>query len=399
LFDDVLDSHAAAAVGSLTPGFYRGVLDRIREKTDVAGHEGFLILDSYNLIYASGFFHRANERPMGLYVPVGGEPVMLVPHLEKENAEAHWIRDVRTYPEFPGVERPVLWMLRETGAARVAVDTLEARMFREASALFPQLVLSPLVEELRFVKQAEELALVRLAAGYADACLEHMRLHISDIVAGGGGEIDILHAGVNAALEKMKREVGNAFGEMELGVVGSVHSGPRGALPHGLTTARRPELGDTIIAGIGATVGGYHAESGATFVLGNASADTLRCLRAAAACDAAAVAALRPGAACHEVNTVALAEIDRAGLGEFIRHRIGHGMGVQGHEGPWLAPGDATVVAEGMVFSNEPGIYRPGVDGYRTINSMIVGADGVEVPSRFQSKFGIEQRILAAGAA
>ena len=70
-------------------------------------------------------------------------------------------------------------------------------------------------------------------------------------------------------------------------------------------------------------------------------------------------------------------------------------MGVQGHEGPWLAPGDETVVAEGMVFSNEPGIYRPGIDGYRTINTMIVGAGGVEVPSRFQSSFGIEKRILA----
>lgn len=395
MLSTVLDS---AAVGPLTPDFYRGVLHRIREKTSAAGHEGFLVLDSYNLTYASGFFHRANERPMGVYVPVDGEPIMLVPHLEKENAEANWIRDVRTYPEFPGVERPVLWMLRETGATRIAVDTLEGRLFREVSALFPKVVLSPLVEELRFVKQAEEVALVRLAAGYADACLEHMRLHISSIVAGGGGEIDILHAGVNAALGMMKREVGEAFGGTELAVVGSVHSGPRGALPHGQTTTRRPEPGDTIIAGIGATVGGYHAESGATFVLGAPSADTLRCLEAAAACDAAAVAALRPGAACHEVNTAALAELHRAGLGEFIRHRIGHGMGVQGHEGPWLAPGDATLVAEGMVFSNEPGIYRPGVDGYRTINSMIVGEGGVEVPSLFQSRFSIEQRILPVGA-
>jgi Xaa-Pro aminopeptidase len=69
-------------------------------------------------------------------------------------------------------------------------------------------------------------------------------------------------------------------------------------------------------------------------------------------------------------------------------------MGIEGHEAPWLAPGDSTIVAEGMVFSNEPGIYRPGVDGYRTINTMIVSPHGVEVPSRFQSRFGIEQRIL-----
>jgi Xaa-Pro dipeptidase len=395
LLRNVADSLSAAAIGPLTPLFYRGVLDRIREKTEAAGCEGFLVLDSHNLIYASGFFHRANERPMGLYVPVDGEPVLLVPHLEKENAEASWISDVRTYPEFPGVVHPVLWMLHETGARRIAVDTLEARIFREASAMFPLLALSLVIEALRFVKQPEELVLVRLAAGYADSCLEHMRAHITNIVSGGGTEVDILHAGVHAALEKMKREIGDAFDGTEMAVVGSVHSGPRGALPHGHTMTRRPASGDTIIAGIGATVGGYHAESGATFVFGPPSADTLKCLQAAAACDAAAVAALRPGIACHDVNTAALAELQRAGLGQFIRHRIGHGMGVQGHEGPWLAPGDTTVVAEGMVFSNEPGIYRPGIDGYRTINTMIVGAGGVEVPSRFQSSFSIEQRILA----
>ena len=394
MLKNVLEKPAAAAIGPLTPDFYRGVLDRIREKTAAAGREGFLILDSHNLTYATGFFHRANERPLGVYVPVEGEPVLLVPHLEKENAEANWIADVRTYPEFPGIEHPVLWMLCEMGARRIAVDTLEARLFREASAVFPLLELSPVIEELRFVKQPEELVLVRAAAGYADACLEYMRAHIVDIVSAGGTELDILHAGVGAAFGKMEQEIGDAFDQTETAVVGSVHSGPRGALPHGHTTTRRPQPGDTIIAGIGATVGGYHAESGATFVFGNACADTMHCLQAAAACDAAAVAALRPGIACHEVNTAALAELHRAGLGEFIRHRIGHGMGVQGHEGPWLAPGDATVVAEGMVFSNEPGIYRPGIDGYRTINSMIVGAEGVEVPSLFQSTFAIEQRIL-----
>jgi hypothetical protein len=80
-----------------------------------------------------------------------------------------------------------------------------------------------------------------------------------------------------------------------------------------------------------------------------------------------------PGTPCAAVNAAGLDRLRAAGLGDFIRHRVGHAMGVQGHEGPWLAPGDATPVAAGMVFSNEPGIYRPGVDGYRTIDSMIVG--------------------------
>jgi Xaa-Pro dipeptidase len=84
-----------------------------------------------------------------------------------------------------------------------------------------------------------------------------------------------------------------------------------------------------------------------------------------------------------------------AGLGPFIRHRIGHGMGVQGHESPWLAPGGDAPIEVGMVFSNEPGIYRPAIDGYRTISTMIVGADATEVPSRFQAEHSVEARVLA----
>ena len=70
-------------------------------------------------------------------------------------------------------------------------------------------------------------------------------------------------------------------------------------------------------------------------------------------------------------------------------------MGIEGHEAPWLAPGDGTEIRAGMVFSNEPGVYRPGRDGYRTINTMLVHADYVEIPSRFLRNHPIDQRIVA----
>ncbi|MEL6208449.1 MAG: M24 family metallopeptidase, partial [Pseudomonadota bacterium] len=95
------------------------------------------------------------------------------------------------------------------------------------------------------------------------------------------------------------------------------------------------------------------------------------------------------------VNVAALAELRSAGLGDTIRHRIGHGMGLDGHEAPWLAPGDATPVAPGMVFSNEPGVYRPGRDGYRTINTMIVTETGVTIPTRIQADTPIDARVVA----
>ena len=247
---------------------------------------------------------------------------------------------------------------------------------------------------MRALKDPAELALIRAAARYADACLEAILDGGGAVIAAGGSELDVLELGVGAARALQEAELGDRFGPAKTTVVGTVHSGPRAALPHGRTSDRTPRPGEVLIAGIGAAVGGYHAESGATFALGAPSEDQRRCLEAAEACHDAAVAALVPGTPCAAVNAAGLERLRAAGLGEFIRHRVGHAMGVQGHEGPWLAPGDATPVAVGMVFSNEPGIYRPGIDGYRTIDSMIVGASGVEIPSTFQARVPWDARVL-----
>ncbi len=378
----------------LTEPFYRGVIARIRGAMADLGADAMLLLDTANVVYASGFFHSPNERPVGLLVPAQGSPRLLVPLLEKEHAEDNWIGEVQTYPEFPGTEHPALWMMRTSGAEHLAVDVLETRLHEAGRALVRRLTVTDLVERLRFVKTEEELALVRSAAGYADLVLEAVRDEAGGIIRKGGTELDILAAGLARAQAAMAQDLGPAFGHTKCGIVGTVHSGARAALPHGKTLARQPLYGETLIAGIGASVGGYHAESGATFVIGHASDDQWRCLEAAAASDAAGRAALTPGASCTAVNDAALEPVRAAGLGDFIRHRIGHGMGVQGHEAPWLAPGDATPVAYGMVFSNEPGIYRPGIDGYRTINTMIVTEGGVEIPSRFQAEHPLRARVI-----
>jgi Xaa-Pro dipeptidase len=188
---------------------------------------------------------------------------------------------------------------------------------------------------------------------------------------------------------------GAAFAGTKLGISASVHSGPRAALPHGSTSSRQPQLGDTLISGIGCSLGGYHAESGTTLIIGDITSEQRRVMVAMDQCNDAAVSALKPGARCQDVNDAALDALKAADLGNAIRHRIGHGMGLEGHEAPWLAPGDMTEVLPNMVFSNEPGVYRPGRDGYRTINTMLVHADHVEIPSRFLADTPIDQRVIA----
>jgi Xaa-Pro dipeptidase len=150
-----------------------------------------------------------------------------------------------------------------------------------------------------------------------------------------------------------------------------------------------------VIAGIGCSLGGYHAESGVTLVCGAISAEQGRVMRAMDEANRAAIDALAHGRSCADVNTAALAPLRAAGFGDALRHRIGHGMGVEGHEAPWLAPGDRTPAAPGMVFSCEPGVYRPGRDGWRTIDTLVVTPGGVDVPSRFQATHPIDTRVLS----
>ncbi len=376
----------------LGEAFYRRKVAQIQASLDAENLDGILLIDTYNVMYASGFIHTDSERPIGCFIPKSGNPALFVPLLEKENAGATWIGDIRTYFEFPGETYPVNWMVKEAGVKRLGVDYISHDIFM---TLGDGVTTTNLVNRLRWVKDPEELEVIKQAARYADYCLEQVLENAPAIIRDGGTELDILRQCISATSAKMKAEIGEQFRLRKGAVVGTVHSGPRAALPHGSPITRPPQIGETLIAGIGASVAGYHAESGATFVVGDPSGDTMHCLQAASDCDQAGVDALKVGATCASVNEAALAVLKEAGLGDAIRHRIGHGMGIQGHEAPWLAPGDNTLLEPNMVFSNEPGIYRPGIDGYRTINSMIVTEGDAIVPSRFLAEHPPEKRILS----
>jgi Xaa-Pro aminopeptidase len=382
-------------VRPLGSAFRQAVRERLRHSAASRGLDGVLLLSPANVLYACGFNFSVNERPIGLYVPVEGEPKLFVPLLELENAEPVLGVELGIYEEFPGLVHPVVWMVCQSGARRLAIDTLDARQLGPLNTLVDEVLLEDLAAPLRFLKTPEELELTRIAASYADLCLTRLQTEGDTIISAGGSELDLLADCTGFALAALKRDYGAAFAGTKLGITASVHSGPRAALPHGATSARRPQPGETLISGVGASLGGYHAESGVTLILGEVSPEQRRVMQAMERCNDAAVDALKPGARCQDVNEAALGALKAADLGDAIRHRIGHGMGLEGHEAPWLAPGDTTTVAPNMVFSNEPGVYRPGRDGFRTINTMLVGAQGVEIPSQFLAHTPIDQRVIA----
>ncbi|SMY06107.1 M24 family metallopeptidase [Flavimaricola marinus] len=383
----------------LPTAFHARARDRLRARAEAAGLDGLLLLRASNLAYATGLFLSANERPMGVWLPVDGDPILLLPGLERENAEGTTIIDARFYDEFPGEVPPVLWMLDQIGPCAMAIDALDAALLDAARDRLTRLDLVDHAMLARAIKEPEEIALTVEAAHFADLFLYRLHAAAGDIIAQGGTEADLMADAMAHARGALFAKHKTVFAGTPMGITASVHSGPRAALPHGAVLERTPQAGETLIAGIGASLGGYHAESGVTLIVGEISGEQRRIMRAMQDCNNAAIAACAAGVSCREANEAAMDALRNAGLGDTIRHRIGHGMGLEGHEAPWLAPGDTTPIVPGMIYSSEPGVYRPGIDGYRTIDTMIVTetptGNGVTVPSRFQSETPIDARVIA----
>ena len=374
---------------------YQARISQIQTHLAAQACDGLLLLNAANIMWACGFFHIPNERPLALYIPSDGPPLLLAPFLEKENAEASGVGEVKTYWEFPGEIPPEVWMLQQVQGEIIGVDGVGHGRFLQMQQVKPKLQLDQTVAELRYIKSEGELALIELAAGYADYGLAVARAAVAERIHSGITELDVVRTVQAETTAKMQRELAELINFYRGAVALTAHTGPRAALPHGQPGPVNLAPGDGLIVGIGVKVGGYHAESGCTFIIGEPTADQLHCLETTWRCDQAAVAALTPGNRCSAVNDAALAVLREGGYGDYIRHRIGHGMGIEGHEAPWLSVGDETILQPMMVFSNEPGIYRPGIDGYRIIDSMVVTPTGGRRLSHYLSEHGPDDRVIA----
>ena len=205
--------------------FYRRKVGQIQSKLAELELDGILLLDRYNVIYASGFFHSASERPIGFFIPVSGEPTLFIPLLEQENAAAGWVKDIRTYFEFPGETPPVLWMIQEAKVKHLAIDRLAHSLFSTLKQTKGQAVINDLVDKLRYIKEPEELVLIRKAATYADYYLQFLFDHAAEFMRSGATELEIMNSCLDATLKHQANDLDEAFAQTKVGVTVTVHTG------------------------------------------------------------------------------------------------------------------------------------------------------------------------------
>ena len=361
--------------------------DRVRGRALAGGLDAVLTDDPDDVAYLTGFFHHPCERPVAALVETSGRTLLLVPELELQHAHEQGARaELVSYPEYPGLRSPFAALVDAAGpqaGRRVGLGpAMTQHRLVLAGAAFGEVEWVPteLVTHARYVKVPEEVALHREAARITDLMLRAGVALVADAVEGGHpmpSEQELAAHVTRTGTDLMYAEHADVVVVSPL-AGGLVYAGPNSAIPHGLPSGYRLRPGDTFMLSLGCAVGGRFVEGERTFVLGEPSPEQRRYHDDVRDAQAEGARAIALGVRCADSNARCLDVIRGRGLGQHLRHRQGHGIGVGMHEPPWLEDGDPTVLQPGMVVSNEPGIYVPGHAGYRISDSMLVTETGSE---------------------
>jgi Xaa-Pro aminopeptidase len=342
-------------------------LRRVAEAARAEGLDGLLLTPGPDLLYLTGYAPVAiTERLTLLVVPADGDPSLLVPKLERPDAEhavgaralrlLDWADGEDPYEAAAGLLAPGRYAVSDSAWAMHLLG-LQARLsdtsFTAMTATLPM---------LRAVKDADELSRLAAAAEAADAAYGE----ILGVRFAGRSETE-----VGADLAALLTRFGHS--QVDFTVVGS---GPNGADPHHEIGERVIEEGDMVVLDFGGLKHGYGSDTTRTVHVGEPTDEEREVHDIVRRAQQAAFEAVRPGIACQEVDRVARAVITEAGYGEYFIHRVGHGIGLTTHEPPYMVEGEQHLLVPGMCFSIEPGIYLPGRFGVRIEDIVVVTPDG-----------------------
>jgi len=259
-------------------------------------------------------------------------------------------------------------LLQDLGAQRVAFEAAHTTVaaHKELCAALPSLEFIPVDKEfeaLRTVKDADELRLLEETAQIASAALQEI---LPEVRPGA------LERDVALALEIAMRRRGAHGISFDF----IVASGERGALPHGKASDKAIARGELVTIDYGALYRGYCSDETVTVCVGEPDARQREVYETVRRAQEMAIEAGRPGMTLKDLDAVARGYIESKGFGSYFGHGLGHGVGIDIHEPPTVSPRAEGTIAEGMVFTIEPGIYIPGWGGVRIEDTVVMEKDG-----------------------
>lgn len=377
----------------LQPDWYRRKIRQVQDRMKEHKLDAMVLLNATNVIYTTGYFHLPTERPLAALIPASGDPALFVPGLEEDQVKLWWVKDYESYFDYPGPVNRVQWIFqrvakRGLGGGRIGVEEPSPSRLKHITEGAPKVRVvdaSEIIEQLRWIKDEDEINLMRRAMYFADFTVKAGREFVQQ--NGTVTEDQILKASADAVADKMSKELTDVVGiGIDAPFGGLVPFGKRSAFPHAMPSKDRLKSGDALILSFGAQLGGYNVECERSFCVGKPNDYAKRMFDAMLAAHDTAAENLKAGAVAEEVDKQSLEQIRKAGFGKFLKHRTGHGIGLEAHESPWIAEGDKTVLKEGMMFSCEPGVYDPDWGGFRHSDTVVVRKDKGEIINGYPTR-------------
>ena len=377
----------------LQPDWYQRKIGQVQEQMKKRKLNALVLLNATNIIYTTGYFHLSTERPLAALIPESGDPALFIPELESDQVKLWWVKDYEAYFDFPGSVNRVRWIFervakRGLGGGRIGVEEPTPGRMHQMKLGAPKATIveaGDLIEKMRWIKDEDELRIMRRAMYFADFTVQAGREFVQQ--NGSVTEDQIQKATADAVAEKLSKELNDVVGVgVEPPFGGLVPFGKRSAFPHAVPSKDRIKPGDALILSLGAQVGGYNVECERSFSIGKPTDYAKRLFDAMLAAHDAGAENMNEGAVAEEVDKKSLDQIRKAGFEKFLKHRTGHGIGLEGHESPWIAEGDKTVLKGGMTFSCEPGVYDPDWGGFRHSDTVIVRKDKGEIMNHYPTR-------------
>jgi Xaa-Pro dipeptidase len=341
--------------------------------------DALMLTGGTSLVYFSGIQWGLSERLFAMVLPVKGEAFYVSPAFEEDRAREQISRgplggsaDVRTWEEHESPYERVAQGLKDRAIAsgRLGIEETVRFVFSNGVASgAPSLQIvsgTPVTAGCRVTKDSHELALMRHASAVTLKAYEAAYRALKE----GMTQNDFAQL-VSAAHRRLGYNGG-----------AGVQVGEYSALPHGSIAPQVVRAGTILLIDGGCSVEGYQSDISRTFVLGKPTDRMKKVFDIELRAQTAALKAARPGLPCEAVDASARKVIEDAGYGpgyKYFTHRVGHGMGMDGHEWPYLVKGNTLPLAPGMTFSDEPGIYIRGEFGVRLEDDMVITESGAEL--------------------
>jgi Xaa-Pro dipeptidase len=350
-------------------------LDKLNVSLRNSGLDAVALNPGSTLKYLTGVGFHLMERPVVLLVAPGREPVLVLPELELLKVDLIPFK----VQAFAYGENPSEWeQVFRNAAQALGLDGKRIGVEPRALRLLEFRYIKAGVPEAEYPDASDVLGSMRIKKDKAE--VEAMRRAVKIAQDGLDAVIPLIKIGMTERelSSELVMQVLKHGSDPEIPFSPIVSGGPNSANPHASPSERKLQAGDMLVVDWGAAYNDYVSDLTRTFAIGEVDAEFTKIYKIVQEANAAGRAAAKPGVSCASVDKAARDVIEKAGYGKYFTTRVGHGIGMEGHEDPYMRGDNMQLLEPGMAFTVEPGIYIAGRNGVRIEDNVVITEDGLD---------------------